>query len=223
MCIRDRFKLGQNRKNYVPATNNLLTIYYYNRNGPQADSNATHISLLPGTRYILIICTHVLITHVLLISYTRNTWPGNLWPTWSTRPVCSLCSTSLPAPFRAVSAWYSHSRDEPNSSGTFVPSKLTRRRNKINETPNSLYKPQNILERFPISNNLLNFIPGIIYRLQRPLNIRKPRSPVQVLGLKLGRTVCTNAIQQCTNVPTFFSNGPSRIRYPGACSWNESI
>ena len=31
-------------------------------------------------------------------------------------PCLFACSTSLPAPFRAVSTWYSHKRDQPNSA-----------------------------------------------------------------------------------------------------------
>ena len=42
------------------------------------------------------------------------------------QPLCLFaCSTSLPAPFRAVSTWYTHKRDQPNNISSWAAVKLS--------------------------------------------------------------------------------------------------
>ena len=85
---------------------------------------------------------------------SRNTWPGNFCLASDKQQSCLFaCSTSRPALFGAVSACHSHSRDQPNSSATMLPSKLTRQPKKMDVKPNSLYnnEQQVLVKRFPIS------------------------------------------------------------------------
>ena len=52
-----------------------------------------------------------------LIQNSRIPGPGSdRCPGASHGPCLFACSTSLPAPFRVVSTWYSHKRDQPNSA-----------------------------------------------------------------------------------------------------------
>ena len=52
-----------------------------------------------------------------LFQNSRIPGPANdRCPGASHGPCLLACSTSLPAPFRAVSTWYSHKRDQPNNA-----------------------------------------------------------------------------------------------------------
>ena len=64
----------------------------------------------------------LLLTRALLIT---STWPSERsLSSCKQLPCLFACSTSLPAPFRAVFTWYSHERDPPNNASCCCRSEL---------------------------------------------------------------------------------------------------
>ena len=83
----------------------------------------------------------------LQIHLITKSLPREQLASYRQQPCLFAWSTSQPAPFLAVSTWYSHSRDQPNSA-TVLPSKVNSSATEYERTPTSLYNKHHTIFYF---------------------------------------------------------------------------